>query len=324
MFTRKLPLRTPLVIVALALGVLTPSASSADEVIAWNQIMVSAFTATNTSPQNAARIAAITQAAVFDAVNGIDRRYTPYFVTEPGPRGASRRAAAVQAAYVVLKTLLSAQAPGLGRQRDASIEAIRASQPDGAVDRGIEWGESVANALLAERSTDGFPDGGTPDTGDLTVGKWRPETPGTPAVTPWLAVMTPFAMATPDHFRPDGPPALESSAYTSDFNEVKSIGRDIGSSRTARSDGHRLLLDGQYHLPLEPDRRHHCAQAPHHPVAERADLRAAEHRDGRCGHRDLGREVLLPIVAAVQCHSAGRYRRQSRRPRPIRPGNPCS
>ena len=74
-------LRTPLAIVALALGVLSPSVSAADEVTDWNQILVSALTATNTSPQNAGRIAAITQAAVFDAVNGIDGRYTPYFVT---------------------------------------------------------------------------------------------------------------------------------------------------------------------------------------------------------------------------------------------------
>ncbi len=76
-----LRLATPLAIVALALGVFTPSVSAADEVTDWNQILVSALTATNTSPQNSGRIAAITHAAVFDAVNGIDRRYTPYFVT---------------------------------------------------------------------------------------------------------------------------------------------------------------------------------------------------------------------------------------------------
>ena len=93
-----LRLATRLAIFALALGVLTPSVSAADEVTDWNQILVSALTATNTSPQNAGRIAAMTQAAVFDAVNGIHRRYTPYFVTQDGPRGASQRAAAVQAA----------------------------------------------------------------------------------------------------------------------------------------------------------------------------------------------------------------------------------
>lgn len=202
-----LRLATPLAIVALALGVFTPSVSVADEVTDWNQILVSALTATNTSPQNAGRIAAITQAAVFDAVNGIDGRYTPYFVTTKAPGGASRRAAAVQAAYVALKTLLSAQAPGLERQRDASIAVIRSDEHSKSVDRGIAWGQFVTDALLTERSTDGFPAGGVPDFGDLTVGKWRPEVAGTQAVTPWLAVLTPFAMPTPDHFRPDGPPS---------------------------------------------------------------------------------------------------------------------
>ena len=86
--------KAALAIVALAAVSLATPASAADEVIDWNQILVSALTATNTSPQNAGRIAAMTQAAVFDAVNGIDRRYAPYFVTDDAPRGASPRAAA--------------------------------------------------------------------------------------------------------------------------------------------------------------------------------------------------------------------------------------
>lgn len=220
----------PLAIVALALGMFTPSVSVADEVTDWNQILTSALTATAASPQNSGRIAAITQAAVFDAVNGIDRRYAPYFVTDAGPRKASRRAAAVQAAYVVLKTLLPTQAAGLERQRDASIEIIKSDEP---VESGIAWGQFVATELLDERSTDGFPAGGTPDTGSLEVGKWRPEVAGTPAVTPWLAVLTPFVMSSPDQFRPGGPPALASAAYASDFAEVKTLGRATGSSRTA-------------------------------------------------------------------------------------------
>jgi hypothetical protein len=54
-----------------------------------------------------------------------------------------------------------------------------------------------------------------------------------PAVTPWLAVMTPFAMPAPEYFRPQGPPDLDSAAYAADFLEVKSLGRATGSSRTA-------------------------------------------------------------------------------------------
>src|SRR5688572_2433609 len=54
---------------------------TADEVIQWNQVMTSALLATAQSPQNSVRIGAIVQAAVFDAVNGIDRRYAPYLVS---------------------------------------------------------------------------------------------------------------------------------------------------------------------------------------------------------------------------------------------------
>ena len=85
-------------------------------------------------------------------------------------------------------------------------------------------GEFVANALLQARSTDGFPTAGTPDIGGFGVGEWRPEVPGTPAVTPWLAVMTPFAMPSPDHVRPAGPPPLTTGQYASEFEEVKSLG----------------------------------------------------------------------------------------------------
>ena len=50
-----------------------------------------------TSPLNMSRFAAIVQSAVFDAVNGIERRYTPFRVQPNAPPGASRAAAAVQA-----------------------------------------------------------------------------------------------------------------------------------------------------------------------------------------------------------------------------------
>jgi hypothetical protein len=134
----------------------------------------------------------------------------------------------VQAAYVALKSLLPAQAVGLERQRDASIAAIR----ERGIGPGVQWGELVANALLTERSTDGFPDGGIPDLGENATGKWRPAVAGTPAVAAWLAVLPPFCMTTPDQFRPAGPPSLTSAAYARDVAEVQAIGRSTGSTRT--------------------------------------------------------------------------------------------
>src|SRR5512145_1689935 len=66
----------------------------ADEVTDWNENMLEAALVAKTSPLVMTRFAAIVQSAVFDAVNGIERRYQPIFVTAPAPRGASRRAAA--------------------------------------------------------------------------------------------------------------------------------------------------------------------------------------------------------------------------------------
>src|ERR1041385_2205074 len=67
-------------IAILALGVLGPlraaDRSSTGEIETWNEIMFQAAQAANTSPFVMTRVAAIVQAAVFDAVNGIERRYT--------------------------------------------------------------------------------------------------------------------------------------------------------------------------------------------------------------------------------------------------------
>src|SRR5262245_24644768 len=79
-----------------------PASVRADEVTDWTQTLFRSAIIAGTSPLNATRVAALVQAAVFDAVNGIDRRYTPIHVAPAAPSGASRRAAAVQAAYAML------------------------------------------------------------------------------------------------------------------------------------------------------------------------------------------------------------------------------
>ena len=95
--------KNPLTITFLA-GVLAFSQAqfanlSANEVIDWNQNFLQAAHVANSSPLATVRLSAIVQTAVFDALNGIERRYTPIHVTAEAPRGASRRAAVIQAAY---------------------------------------------------------------------------------------------------------------------------------------------------------------------------------------------------------------------------------
>ncbi len=85
---------------ALVLGL--AGAGHADEVTDWHEMLSRCGIMTNpvTSPLVSTRIGAIFSAAVFDAVN--DGRYAPVHVPPGAPAGASRRAAAVQAAYASL------------------------------------------------------------------------------------------------------------------------------------------------------------------------------------------------------------------------------
>ena len=62
------------------------------------------------NPVFQARFAAITQLAVFEAVNAIDKDFDPYLGTVAAPPTASAEAAAVVAAHAVLKNYFPANA----------------------------------------------------------------------------------------------------------------------------------------------------------------------------------------------------------------------
>lgn len=61
---------------------------------------------------------------MFDALNGIERRYMPIHVTPNAPRGASRRAAVIEAACTAPLALYPAQQSTLQTKRDAALAAI--------------------------------------------------------------------------------------------------------------------------------------------------------------------------------------------------------
>ncbi len=212
-------------------------ARAADEVADWNRIMLEAtLTPPATPAPVSTRSTAIVQAAVFDAVNGIDPQYTPIFVARRGPRHASKRAAAVQAAYAILVRLYPAQSDMLDQQRSASLASISrgwGAERSEAIQRGIDWGQTVADAIWAWRSNDGFADTPPPFTGGTAPGVWRPTPPVfAPGLAPQLARVTPWVMRSPSQFRPSGPNALDSPQYAVDFNETKLMGSSSSTSRT--------------------------------------------------------------------------------------------
>jgi len=186
-----------------------------------------------TSPPVTSRVAAIVQAAVFDAVNGIARRYTPIHVTPAGPAGASQDAAAVQAAYATLVQLSPTQKATFDARLAVSVAVLGERESSAAIASGLAWGQTVADAILAWRSSDGFMPAPPAFLGGTAVGQWRPTPPALASgAVPQFAYMTPWAILAPSQFRPAGPPPLTSDRYATDFNETKTMGNLLSSTRT--------------------------------------------------------------------------------------------
>jgi hypothetical protein len=220
-------------LVLVALSALFMTTARADEISDWNRNLFEAarLNVPPTSPLAVTRNAALVQAAVFDAVNGIERRYTPVHVDPAAPHGASKRATAVQAAYAMLIRLYPSQAAALSAKRADSLAAIDDSQA--SIDLGIAWGQTVSDAIWAWRLTDGITPAPPPFLGGLNVGQWRPTPPGfLSGAGVNFSYMTPWVIASPSQFRPEGPPALTSHRYAADFNETKTMGSLNSTSRT--------------------------------------------------------------------------------------------
>jgi hypothetical protein len=228
-------MKTAKVLLALAvLSTLFTTTASADEVTDWNRNLFEAarLNVPATSPLAVTRNAALVQAAVFDAVNGIERRYAPVHVDPAAPDGASKRAATVQAAYAMLVRLYPTQTAALSAKRTASLALISDSQL--SIDMGITWGQAVADAIWTWRLTDGITPAPPAFLGGSNVGQWRPTPPGfLSGAGVQFSYMTPWVIASPSQFRPDGPPALTSARYAAEFNETKTMGSLNSLSRTA-------------------------------------------------------------------------------------------
>ena len=222
-------------------------AENPNQVLEWNQIFIETLIATNTANSSSQRLGAIVHTAIFDAYNGIERRYTPIFVDDEAPHGASRRAAVIAAAYTALVGLFPSRKPALDASYVASLAALSDDDEDGGQSRegGIAWGTDVAQAVLAWRATDKFNGVYQGFTGGFAVGQWRPTPPAFGAMSAQgLAFTDMFVLDSNTQFRPGPPRGLTSATYTDDFNAVKALGRKDGSTRTADQTALALFWEG--------------------------------------------------------------------------------
>lgn len=231
-----------LVVALLATSPLPVSAATPDPVLEWIGIMNTTVLAASTPPNVTGRVVALVSASVFDAVNGIDPRFRPIHVRPDAPPYASQRAAAVQAAYVILMNLYGAkQGATLTSQHDASLAVLASTENPNSIAAGVAWGQTVADAIWAWKLTDGFAPtpppffgvqsiAGTPN----SLGFWRPTPPANASgATPQLATITPWVLTRPSQFRLPPPLALNDPEYTSDLNEVREMGSLTSISRSS-------------------------------------------------------------------------------------------
>jgi hypothetical protein len=212
-------------------------------VIHWNRFATEVFPK-QPGPILDARAFAIMNAAIHDAINGVERRYQPY-ATEVSSPGASMPAAVATAA----RDVLAALSPDHRQRIDAHYVAALAAIPDGRAETdGVTLGRRCAKAILDRRSVDGVPTGAFPPAaGPITEPPYVPSgkpgdyafTPpfdrpplGPVALFPGWGRLKPFAIDLAEH-RPAGPLPLGSRRYAHDLAFVKSIGRLESRKRTA-------------------------------------------------------------------------------------------
>lgn len=206
----------------------------ADAVTDWNAFV---DTLPPQPPPIRARIQAIMQIAVHDALNSIKPRYESYSDLPRARRTASPDMAVAAAARTTLVALIPAQTAAVTTFYNTAI----ASCATQACLDGIAAGEAAANAILLTRTGDGSATPHLPYSKPAAPGVHQP-TPATPPATVpnpsvqfagW-ANLTPFVMRSGSQFRAERPKMfdLASAEYTRDYNEVKSVGALNSTVRT--------------------------------------------------------------------------------------------
>jgi len=209
------------------------SPGSGQSVVDWNKELITILGTPGAQPATVhpTRSFAILQAAEYDAVVSITHEGRPYQFSVPAARGARPDAAADQAAHDVLAALYPAQKPEIDQMLATELAAI----PDSAgKQQGIQVGASVASLLVDLRSFDGSAVIPPPFVAGTQPGDYRPTPPNFPApvFTNW-GTITPFVLDSGSQFRPPAPPPITGNAYAHALNQVKSLGRDTSTTRTA-------------------------------------------------------------------------------------------
>ena len=222
-----------------------PGFAKNDMVMYWNEKAATVLNPGFTQPART-RVFARIQIAVHDALNSIKPKYERYAFHER-EQHADPDAAVASAAYWIMKRTTLVGNPPIDQWYSESLATI----PDGeSKELGKAVGKRSADALIAKRANDGFaqliinsvnpPNGVHPGEyrSTLAAVNWVPTQTlvALRNLPNWGTVMKPWVIESNQQFRPVGPYPVNSTEYTADFNEVKSKGARVGSTRTAEEE----------------------------------------------------------------------------------------
>lgn len=212
-------MKTIIASAAIVMG-LAMATAQADTVADWADIT----TEIATDGPNTMRTLALTQSAVYEAVNAITKRYPRDLADLGSADGASMDAAIAAASHAVLLQ----EAIELRPQIESVYQKMLARKPDDDSSRkGIALGERAAADVLSKHKDDIGP-----------IEPYRPLTsPGmyVPTTFPLgyaVAQHKPWFLKSASQFRPGPPPDLKSELWARDYNEIKSIGGLESKTRT--------------------------------------------------------------------------------------------
>ena len=251
---RKLPragltLRRIVVAVAVLAGlVVSPATAQSAErrvddgnvIRVWNTVAFDTIRQTTGGDAVAARLYAMVDVAMYDAVNGL-ADHPRGFALVPPKRGAEGdpTAAAATAAHDVLVALYPARAATYDAQLASDLATVKSKS---ASKKGQLWGSQVASAVVSARASDGSsgveiqPAGSGP-------GQFR---------TPWDAHfrhLQPFAIADSQRYVDAPTPPLDSAEYAVAFNDVKAVGSNAPDPQASATYNYWRLSGGSNQPP---------------------------------------------------------------------------
>ncbi len=208
-------------------ALLAVTAARADVITDWNEKAEAIHIAKQRlTPAGAAREMAILHVSMFEAVNAVERRYASYKLNLTAEKDTSKEAAAAVAAHAVLISLHPDQQAKLDADLAASLAAIAEGEQKV---KGIALGKRAAAGITALRAEDG----------SNAQENYRPHTsagvyvPTTVPASLTAGAVAPWVMKTGSQFRPAPPPALTSSTWSKDVNEIQELGSRASAKRTA-------------------------------------------------------------------------------------------